>query len=148
MRTNNEYTYDEIAAYKALRAAGASGRTAVKVSARRKKALAAKRKKQARMRSSVIAACSIIVISAAILLGTTHTFADNARETPLYKYYTNVEVESGDTLWDLADEYMAGSDMSKKEYVNQLIKVNGLSSDGTIHAGQNLIVIYYSDEMK
>ena len=63
-----------------------------------------------------------------------------------YKYFTSVEVESGDTLWTIAEEY---KDIqfydSTKEYVDEVIRMNNLSSS-QITAGQFLIIPYYSTE--
>ncbi len=63
-----------------------------------------------------------------------------------YKYYTNIEIQPGDTLWDLADEYLENYE-SKEDYINEVSQLNSIK-DGKIISGQNLIMPYYSTEYK
>lgn len=66
----------------------------------------------------------------------------SANEEPVdYKYYKSIEIESGDTLWSIAEEYMTDDFESVAEYVNLLKKMNNLNNDKII-SGQNLIVVY------
>ena len=59
------------------------------------------------------------------------------------KYFTNVTVEEGDTLWDLASEYMDENHYeSIYEYIDELKHMNNMTSED-IFAGQNLVVTYY-----
>lgn len=48
------------------------------------------------------------------------------------KTFTNVTVEKGDTLWDLAKEYSDGGDI--RNYIHEIQKVNNLPG-GDIFAG-------------
>lgn len=60
------------------------------------------------------------------------------------KYFTNITVEEGDTLWNVAEEYMDEEHYdSIYEYMDELKKMNHLTSD-ELYAGQNLVVTYYS----
>ena len=52
-----------------------------------------------------------------------------------------VEVEEGDTLWDLADRYMGEKSFSRQEYIKQVKELNHLSGD-TIESGAYLMVPY------
>lgn len=63
-----------------------------------------------------------------------------------YKYYTNIEIQPGDTLWNLADSYMENYE-SKTIYINEVNELNSLK-DGKIVSGQSLIMPYYSTEYK
>lgn len=63
-----------------------------------------------------------------------------------YKYYTSIEIQKGDTLWDIAQEYAADF-ASISDYVEELKELNGLGDD-RIHAGQFLTICYYSREVK
>lgn len=62
------------------------------------------------------------------------------------KYYANIEIQSGDTLWDLADNYMDDNYKSKEAYIEEVIKVNSLSSENHIVSGQYLVMPYYAEE--
>ena len=59
-------------------------------------------------------------------------------------YYTSIMIESGDSLWSIAQEYRADTGMTVQEYVKQLKQMNGLKED-TIHVGQHLTVMYLAE---
>ena len=71
-------------------------------------------------------------------------YAEEEYIKPVKRYYTSIQLQAGDSLWDIAEEYMDGSGYSKKEYVEVLKRMNGLSSD-RIHAGQYLTVVYFAE---
>jgi cell division protein YceG involved in septum cleavage len=65
-----------------------------------------------------------------------------------YKYFKQIEIEAGDTLWDIAGEYMEiGPYQSRKEYMEEVASINQLKST-TIKAGQHLLIPYYDSEFK
>ncbi len=64
-----------------------------------------------------------------------------------YKYYTSIRVESGDTLWGIADRYLCEQTGSHEEYIREVMKMNDLKS-ADIRTGDSLIVFYYSTELK
>lgn len=68
-------------------------------------------------------------------------------ETPRFKYITNIEVASGDTLWDIAGEYMSPEYENRYEYIREVCKINHLNS-WNIEAGEYLVVPYFSSEYK
>lgn len=68
-------------------------------------------------------------------------------EQSYYKYYTSVEIQPGDTLWNLADDYLENYE-SKEIYIDEVIQLNSLVDDGRIISGQSLILPYYSTEYK
>ena len=63
-----------------------------------------------------------------------------------FKYYTSVIVEAGESLWDIADDYMDGHYDSRNSYIAEVCSINHLDENGTLIAGQILIVPYYSSE--
>lgn len=63
-----------------------------------------------------------------------------------FKYYTSIIVEAGESLWDIADGYMDGHYDSRDSYIAEVRSINHLDENGTIIAGQTLIVPYYSPE--
>lgn len=79
------------------------------------------------------------------LLDSSRSEAENSKE--IYKYYTSIQVESGDTLWSIADKYVTSEYSDRNTYMKELVALNNLS-DTTIHAGQYLTVSYYSDIQK
>ena len=64
-----------------------------------------------------------------------------------YKYYTSIEIQSGDTLWGIASEIAAAYDLDTRTCVRELMLMNNLKND-TIHAGNYLTVFYYGDDYK
>lgn len=65
-------------------------------------------------------------------------------ETPkLNRYYTSVQLRQGDSLWDIARQYSSGSGYSCREYVEELKRMNGLTSE-QIHSGEYLTVVYFA----
>ena len=74
--------------------------------------------------------------------------AQNNEETILYKYYTNIEVQYGQTLWDIADTYFCEEKYEDyNHYIFEVMQLNGLY-DENIPAGYYLMVPYYSSEFK
>lgn len=71
--------------------------------------------------------------------------AQNEQRVGLKRYYTSVQIQQGDSLWKYAEEYGKGSGYSKKEYVEELKRMNGLTRD-EIHAGRYLTVVYFSEQ--
>lgn len=57
-------------------------------------------------------------------------------------YYKSIQIQEGDSLWGIANQYKKGSSMDTHEYIDHLKQMNSLKKD-TIHAGQYLTVVYY-----
>lgn len=55
---------------------------------------------------------------------------------------TSIQIESGDTLWTLAEEYYTEEFSSVPEYVAEIKRMNGLSTD-TLYAGSYLLIPHY-----
>ena len=89
-----------------------------------------------------------MIVSLIILLGSSiHALANSSDNRPVNKYYTSITVENGDTLWNIADEYISGYDIDKNDYIAEVSALNNLSKD-EIHAGQSIVVAYYTRDVK
>ena len=87
-------------------------------------------------------AASIMILSC--LLGKTLvTASGEERESGYDRYYTNIEIRPGDSLWSIAERYRANSGMEVRQYISELKEINGLVSD-SIEAGDSLTVVYYA----
>lgn len=65
--------------------------------------------------------------------------------SPRDTYFTNITVDKGDTLWSIASEHIDYDYYDDVyEYMEQLRKINNLTSDN-IYEGDKIIVVYYSD---
>lgn len=72
----------------------------------------------------------------------------NATEDPVFfKYYKSIEIEEGDTLWGIAEEYMGDEYDSVQEYIAELKDINQLVTDD-IQSAKYLTVVYYDSEFK
>ena len=60
-------------------------------------------------------------------------------------YYTSIVVNEGDTLWDIAQEYMTEEYDTAHVYIKEVMESNHLESTGIIE-GQMLILPYYADK--
>ena len=108
-----------------------------------------KREAVVRRQKGLLAIVVIIVIALGILLGTSmNALASSGKDVASYhKYYTSIRIESGDTLWTIADEYVEGFNLSKSDYIAEVCELNGISEDN-IHAGDYIVVPYFSQEIK
>ena len=115
-----------------------------------KKANESLQKREAVVRSQrcLLAIIVIIIVSLGILLGTgIRVLASSDKPTGNFKYYKSICIEEGDTLWDIAEEYMDGMDMSHEEYIREICELNNICKDD-IHAGDYIIVSYCSGELR
>lgn len=99
------------------------------------------------IRILVLTACLIIVF--AIVFGSFFSKANSPSEqgNTKFKYFKSTMIEYGDTLSDLALAYHTAGFSSSEVYLNEIIKINNITSDD-IHTGEYLILPYYSEEFK
>lgn len=58
------------------------------------------------------------------------------------RYYTSIELKSGDSLWSIASAYHG--DESVSDYVDELRKINNIINDEGLIAGRYLTIYYYN----
>ena len=105
-----------------------------------------KRAKTSRIKIKCLIFLGVIFLFSMIFFGAIVSAKNDKDAAPLYKYYTSIQINKGDTLWKIAGEYCHDSDQMNA-YVKELKQINHLNSD-EIHAGYYLTVIYYSDQYK
>ncbi|MGF6989044.1 LysM repeat protein [Lachnospiraceae bacterium PM6-15] len=59
------------------------------------------------------------------------------------KYYKSIQITSGDTLWDIANEYRGNQEI--KSYIKEIKKMNNLKSD-QINDMSYLTIMYYEQD--
>jgi LysM repeat protein len=92
---------------------------------------------------TIFACVSIVLLIGFLLSGAVKTEAASA--TPSYKYYTSIQVEQGDTLWNIANTYMTAEYHDINEYIDEVCSINHISKED-IHTGQYLTIPYYSND--
>jgi len=86
---------------------------------------------------------SVIVLSC--FFGKTLVMASGEEKGPVYdRYYTSIEVKRGDSLWSIAKTYNKNSGMKIQAYINEIKKINNLSTD-TIETGDLLTIVYFAE---
>ncbi len=107
------------------------------------------RRQKAKGRMVTLLVALFTITFGSILFGSIFSSAhgDTLEEPVMYKYYKSIEIQRGDSLWSIANEYMTDDYGSVQEYIDELKQINSLYSD-TIHEGQSLMVAYYDTEMK
>ena len=93
---------------------------------------------------AVVLAICLVSFSGGFLA---HAMEKRASREEVYKYYTSIRVEPGETLWEIAGRYLCEGEGSREAYIQELRQINGLRGD-RIRAGQYLTVVYYSSEYK
>lgn len=100
-----------------------------------------RRRKAAAVFLTVIATICVVLICV-ISYGTIKSNANSG-----FKYYKQVTVEAGESLWDIAGEYADGDYYKdRNSYITEVQRINHLDADGRLVAGQSLIIPYYSAE--
>lgn len=91
----------------------------------------------------LLASAVFILLLAAILLLQlpSRTEAGSFRE----KYYKSVELQPGDSLWSIAEEYGSKEYGSYKEYIEEVKEMNHLTSN-RIYSGRSICIPYYAEK--
>lgn len=65
--------------------------------------------------------------------------------SPKVKYYKSIEIQKGDSLWKIAEEYISDEYDSIYEYMDELININQMDivSADMILEGDYLTIAYY-----
>ena len=97
-----------------------------------------------------IAALFLILCAAVLILfrvSISNARAEENLPEARYKYYTSIQIHSGDSLWSIAETYMTGEYQNIYDYIDEVREINHLSGD-YLRAGSKLCVPYYSSEYK
>lgn len=100
-----------------------------------------------RYRLMVTGAAAALMLIICISVTSVVLAGSNKKEETMYKYYTSIEIEPGDTLWSIANEYCYDMNMSVNDYIKEIKELNHLPSD-SITSGQYLTIMYASSEYK
>ena len=110
----------------------------------KKARLRAAKKKQALKRQIFGIAFMFLTILATVLVSTSCLKGNQVKASSVHEenvYYKTIQVEEGDTLWTLADQYMGNCSFDRQEYIDEVKEMNHLTSD-TIESGAYLMIPY------
>lgn len=114
----------------------------INISERANRSLA-RREAQVRAQKICIMLTVVFVIVVGILFGTSvQVFVGKEEQPVIHKYYKTICVEAGDTLWDIAGEYVKNVEVSRQEYIDEICKLNRIQAD-EIYAGEYIVIAYY-----
>ncbi|SFN44144.1 LysM domain-containing protein [Pseudobutyrivibrio sp. UC1225] len=95
-----------------------------------------------RNRKIMLAVATVIVsFFIGFMLHSSKAAAENSR--PVYTYYTSYEIQSGDTLWTVADQFMTPEFSDKEAFIDNIKKLNHIDGD-KITAGKYIVIEYTS----
>jgi len=116
-------------------------------SERRRRNNRIRRNRQLRRRilGTISALCMVFLF--AVCFGSTSSSAHEENDTVYFKYFESIQVEEGDTLTSIAQEY-ADFHYTVQEYISEVVSINHLESQDMITAGQYIVVPYYSSDYK
>ncbi len=67
---------------------------------------------------------------------------ENGNYVEKTKYYKTIDVNAGDTLWTIANEYKSGEYRTINDLINEIKSINNIYNEKII-AGEKLIVPYF-----
>lgn len=112
--------------------------------AQNRKQIQTVKREQARKKRCMFLSILFLITFSGIVLFTGFMKTNQVSASPVREKttcYKTIQVEDGDTLWTLADEYMGNGNMTHQQYINEVKEMNHLSSD-TIESGAYLMIPY------
>ena len=88
------------------------------------------------------------IVLAAVILCVGFTGAQRIKASEISgrtEIYQSIRIESGDSLWSIAEAYHEEENLSTADYMEKLAELNHLKKDASIHAGQYLLVPVYKE---
>ncbi len=92
---------------------------------------------------------AFVVFLLTLMNSTIKSSAQSEDFEPQIKYYKTVMVHADDTMWSIADSYYSADNYKDMgSYISEICKINKISDSGSIKAGEELIIPYFSSEFK
>ena len=107
-------------------------------------------RRQRQLRRNLLMMCFTLALIATLSIGgfALGAKAQDKEEVILYKYYTNIEVQYGETLDDIAEQFFCEEKYKNiDEYISDIMFVNSMC-DEEVSPGSYLIIPYFSSVFK
>ena len=104
-----------------------------------------RRERELKRRILIFTFSLILFIIAAILTFSIKSVASDGSEAPLYKHYVSVQIEAGDSVYDLAREYYSEGYDSYDSLMDEIIFINNLSDESVLKTGNYLVIPTYKN---
>lgn len=109
-------------------------------------------RRERQLRRRIITALIMLSVIVFLAIFLSFSFMSDAKvddSHKQYRYYTSITVSSGDTMWSIAEANMDPLHYNNVEaYVADIASINRICTDAQLNAGSDLIIPYYSDEVK
>lgn len=97
------------------------------------------RRARARRQFLIITAAFFAAVCLFLLGGSRMRSAQVQASSNQNIYYKSIRINAGDTLWDLADDYMGSAYENKNAYINEVKEINHIT-EADLQAGSYIIV--------
>ncbi|MCR5671620.1 MAG: hypothetical protein K6G10_11500 [Butyrivibrio sp.] len=102
-----------------------------------------------RQRFMLAAMLVVVVFSAVFMFFVLSADAESDTFEPSYKYYRQITIGAGQCLEEIAAANISFDHYKNiEEYEHEVAAINHLDEEGTIYAGESLIIPYYSHEYR
>ncbi len=106
-----------------------------------------RRQRERKRRALSLAATLCLILVCAVSYHAITTSAHTDEDGMDFKYYTNITVQSGESLWDIAGDHMDEEHYeSRSDYMKEVQHINHLEEGDLLRAGQHIVIPYYSEE--
>ena len=85
----------------------------------------------------------VLFITLAVLFFSSKSFAADKNEEELYKYYRSYQIQPGDSLYGISEEFSVQNYMDNDDFVNEVMFINNITEGELLVAGNFIIVPYY-----
>lgn len=99
-----------------------------------------RRNKEIKRHIILLALGTILLITLSIFVFSLKGIASDGSTEPLYKYYKSIQIQEGDTLYELSKD----CSVDTKAFISEVVFINSLENANDIKCGEYIVIPYYS----